>query len=31
MAPIYGLAASVPDRTLVSGFLKQYMDRWYVP
>lgn len=31
MAPIYGLAASVPDRTLVSGFLEQYMDRWYVP
>ena len=31
MAPIYGLAASVPDRTLISGFLEQYMDRWYVP
>jgi glutamate/tyrosine decarboxylase-like PLP-dependent enzyme len=31
MAPIYGLAASVPDRTLVSEFLRQYMDRWYVP
>ncbi len=31
MAPIYGLAASVPDRTLVSDFLRQYMDRWYVP
>jgi len=31
MAPIYGLAASGPDRTLVSGFLEQYMDRWYVP
>lgn len=31
MAPIYGLAASLPDRTLVSGFMEQYMDRWYVP
>lgn len=31
LAPIYGLAASVPDRTLVSEFLKAYMDRWYVP
>ncbi len=31
MAPIYGLAASVPDRSLVSDFLKGYMDRWYVP
>jgi glutamate/tyrosine decarboxylase-like PLP-dependent enzyme len=31
MAPIYGLAASVPDRTLVSEFLRQYMDRWYIP
>ena len=31
LAPIYGLAASVPDRTLVSDFLKAYMDRWYVP
>jgi glutamate/tyrosine decarboxylase-like PLP-dependent enzyme len=31
MAPIYGLAASVPDRTMVSSFLEQYMDRWYVP
>ena len=31
MAPIYGLAASVPDRTMVSGFLEQYMDRWYIP
>jgi glutamate/tyrosine decarboxylase-like PLP-dependent enzyme len=30
LAPIYGLAASVPDRTLVSDFLKAYMDRWYV-
>lgn len=31
MAPIYGLAASVPDRALVSSFLEQYMDRWFVP
>ena len=31
MAPIYGLAASVPDRTMISSFLEQYMDRWYVP
>jgi glutamate/tyrosine decarboxylase-like PLP-dependent enzyme len=31
LAPIYGLAASLPDRTLVSGFMEQYMDRWYVP
>lgn len=31
MAPIYGLAASVPDRAVVADFLKAYMDRWYVP
>ena len=31
MAPIYGLAASVPDRTMISSFLEQYMDRWYIP
>lgn len=31
LAPIYGLAASIPDRKVVGDFLKAYMDRWYVP
>lgn len=31
MAPIYGLAASVPDRTIVDEFLRTYMDTWYRP
>lgn len=29
MAPIYGLAASVPDRTVVHDMLKQLMDVYY--
>ena len=29
MAPIYGLAASVPDRTVVHDLLKQVMDVYY--
>ncbi len=29
MAPIYGLAASVPDRSLVHGMLQQLMDVYY--
>ena len=29
MAPIYGLAASIPDRTIVHEMLKQVMDIYY--
>jgi glutamate/tyrosine decarboxylase-like PLP-dependent enzyme len=29
MAPIYGLAASIPDRSIVHGMLKQVMDVYY--
>ena len=29
MAPIYGLAATVPDRSLVHGMLQQVMDVFY--
>jgi sphinganine-1-phosphate aldolase len=28
-APIYGLAASIPDRSMVDTLLKTYMDLWY--
>jgi hypothetical protein len=29
MAPIYGLAATVPDRTVVHDLLKNFMDMYY--
>ncbi|MGD9721263.1 MAG: aminotransferase class V-fold PLP-dependent enzyme [Pirellulales bacterium] len=29
MAPIYGLAASIPDRSIVHGMLQQVMDVYY--
>jgi hypothetical protein len=29
MAPIYGLAATIPDRSLVHGMLQQVMDVYY--
>ncbi|MEM7184874.1 MAG: aminotransferase class V-fold PLP-dependent enzyme [Spirochaetota bacterium] len=29
MAPVYGMAASIPDRTLVSELLQMYMDKIY--
>ncbi len=29
MAPIYGMAASVLDRSVVSNFLEFFMDQWY--
>ncbi len=29
MAPIYGMAASIPDRSLVHGMLQQVMDIYY--
>jgi glutamate/tyrosine decarboxylase-like PLP-dependent enzyme len=29
MAPVYGMAATLPDRSLVSDVLKTYMDLWY--
>jgi glutamate/tyrosine decarboxylase-like PLP-dependent enzyme len=31
MAPIYGMAASLPDRGAVADMLKVYMDLWYRP
>jgi glutamate/tyrosine decarboxylase-like PLP-dependent enzyme len=31
LAPVYGLAATLPDRALVAGFLNGYMDLWYKP
>jgi sphinganine-1-phosphate aldolase len=29
MAPVYGMAASLPDRSVVATMLKTYMDLWY--
>ncbi|MCB1160709.1 MAG: aminotransferase class V-fold PLP-dependent enzyme, partial [Leptospiraceae bacterium] len=29
MAPVYGMAASIPDRTMVSELLEMYMDKIY--
>lgn len=29
MAPVYGMAATLPDRSVVSDVLKTYMDLWY--
>lgn len=29
MAPVYGMAATLPDRSIVSDVLKTYMDLWY--
>ena len=29
MAPVYGMANTLPDRTVVAGALKDYMDGWY--
>ena len=29
MAPIYGLAAAIPDRTFVHDMLRQVMDVYY--
>ncbi len=31
MAPIYGMAATVEDRSMVANFMKDYMDQWYEP
>jgi hypothetical protein len=31
MAPVYGMAASLPDRAAVADMLKVYMDLWYRP
>lgn len=31
MAPIYGMAATLPDRSVVSEFLKVYIDMWFKP
>lgn len=29
MAPVYGMAAQIPDRTVVADMLAGYMDLWY--
>ncbi len=29
MAPVYGMAATLPDRQIVADVLKTYMDLWY--
>jgi glutamate/tyrosine decarboxylase-like PLP-dependent enzyme len=31
MAPVYGMAAQIPDRTAVADMLAGYMDLWYRP
>ena len=31
MAPLYGMAATLPEREAVSDFLKFYMDMWFKP
>jgi glutamate/tyrosine decarboxylase-like PLP-dependent enzyme len=31
MAPLYGMAATLPEREFVSDFLKVYMDMWFKP
>jgi glutamate/tyrosine decarboxylase-like PLP-dependent enzyme len=31
MAPLYGMAATLPERQFVSDFLKMYMDMWFKP
>ena len=31
MAPIYGMAATIPDRGAVSTMLKSFMDLWFRP
>jgi sphinganine-1-phosphate aldolase len=31
MAPVYGMAATLPDRGAVAGMLKSFMDLWFRP
>jgi sphinganine-1-phosphate aldolase len=31
MAPVYGMAATLPDRGAVAGMLKGFMDMWFRP
>lgn len=31
MAPLYGMAATLPERAVISEFLKVYMDMWFKP
>ena len=31
MAPLYGMAATLPEREAVANFLKFYMDMWFKP
>jgi hypothetical protein len=31
MAPIYGMAATLPDRGAVEAMIKGFIDLWYRP
>ena len=31
LAPIYGMAAQLPDRTTVSAMLRAFVDMWFRP
>jgi hypothetical protein len=31
MAPVYGAAATLPDRAVVGDMLATFMDLWYRP
>ena len=31
MAPVYGMAAQLPDRGAVAGMMKAFVDLWYKP
>ena len=31
MAPVYGMAAQIPDRAVVADMLAGHMDLWYRP
>lgn len=31
MAPLYGMAATLPERGVISDFLKNYIDMWFKP
>jgi len=31
MAPVYGMAATLPDRGAVASMLKGFMDMWFRP
>jgi hypothetical protein len=31
MAPVYGMAAQLPDRAAIAGMMKAFVDLWYRP